>query len=200
MQQTLIKLLPENANYIIVKKIMLLLLLMFANFSFAQKITVTQTGLKDSENIEKSFVVIPAEGKTAKQLYDESLKYINKNYKSADDVIKGKTDGEYLKFVTYAPNFITIKNGFARVPFTAKYTTELSFKDNKVKYEIIELEMSSEANYQLNFTGSGISFFIFNKKGELKKEDAKNSIEEYFNANILSLSNFLQGRTVEDKW
>ena len=117
-----------------------------------------------------------------------------------DNVIKGKTDGEYLKFVTYAPNFITIKNGFARVPFTAKYTTELSFKDNKVKYEIIELEMSSEANYQLNFTGSGISFFIFNKKGELKKEDAKNSIEEYFNANILSLSNFLQGRTVEDKW
>ena len=78
MQQTLIKLLPENANYIIMKKIMLLLLIMFANFSFAQKITVTQTGLKDSENIEKSFVVIPAEGKTAKQLYDESLKYINK--------------------------------------------------------------------------------------------------------------------------
>lgn len=182
------------------KIIMLLLLLMFANFSFAQKITVTQTGLKDSENIEKSFVVIPAEGKTAKHLYDESLKYINKNYKSADDVIKGKTDGEYLKFVTFAPNFITIKNGFARVPFTAKYTTELSFKDNKVKYEIIELEMSSEANYKLNFTGSGISFFIFNKKGELKKEDAKNSIEEYFNANILSLSNFLQGKTVEDKW
>jgi len=182
------------------KKITLLLLLMFANFSFAQKITVTPTGLKDSENIEKSFVVIPAEGKTAKQLYDESLKYINKNYKSADDVIKGKTDGEYLKFVTFAPSFITIKNGFAKAPFTAKYTTELSFKDNKVKYEIIELEMYNEANYQLNFTGSGISFFIFNKKGELKKEDAKNSIEEYFNANILSLSNFLQGKTVEDKW
>ncbi|MBT2620360.1 DUF4468 domain-containing protein [Chryseobacterium sp. ISL-6] len=182
------------------KKITLLLLLMFANFSFGQKITVTPTGLKDSGNIEKSFVIIHAEGKTAKQLYDESLKYINKNYKSADDVIKGKTDGEYLKFVTFAPSFITIKNGFAKAPFTAKYTTELSFKDNKVKYEIIELEMYNEANYKLNFTGSEISFFIFNKKGELKKEDAKNSIEEYFNANILSLSNFLQGKTVEDKW
>lgn len=181
------------------KKITLLLLLTISNFTFAQKISVTPTGLKDANDNEKSYVIIPAEGKTAKQLYDETIKFINKNYKSAEDVIKGKTDGEYLKFITYAPDFISIKNGWVKAPFNAKYTTELSFRDGKLKYEIIELEMYNEANYPLNFTGSGITFFIYNKKGELKKEDAKTSIEEYFNRQISTLSNFLQGN-VEEKW
>jgi hypothetical protein len=182
------------------RKFLLLALISFSSVTFAQKLKVTPNGLRDSEDSEKSFVVIPAEGKTAKQLYDDAVKYINKNYKSAEDVIKGKTEGEYLKFVTYAPKFILVKNSFDKVPFNAKYTIELNFKDGKVKYEIIELEMYNDAKYNLSFTGSGLSFFIYNKKGELKKEDAKNSIEEYFNGNLSSLTNFLQGKTTDDKW
>ncbi len=182
------------------KKILLLALILFSSLTFAQKLKVTPNGLKDSENSEKSFVVIPVEGKTAKQLYDETVKYINKNYKSAEDVIKGKTEGEYLKFVTYAPKFISVKNGWDKIPFNAKFTIELNFKDGKVKYEIIELEMYNDAKYNLSFTGSGLSFFIYNKNGELKKEDAKNNIEEYFNGNLLSLTNFIQGKSTEDKW
>ena len=116
------------------KQFLLMGLISLSTLSNGQKLSVTPKGLKDSVDNEKSFVVIQAEGKTAKQLYDNALKYINKTYKSADDVIKGKTDGEYLKFITYAPSFMTLKNGFANVPFHAKYTIELNFKDGKVKY------------------------------------------------------------------
>jgi hypothetical protein len=181
------------------RNFLLLALILFSFSTFAQKLQVTPNGLRNSEDSEKSFVIIPVEGKTAKQLYDESVKYINKNYKSAEDVIKGKIEGEYLKFVTYAPKFILLKNGFVKVPFDAKYTIELNFKDGKAKYEISELEMNSDGGY-LSFTGSGISYFIYNKKGELKREDAKNNIEEYFNRNLSSLANFLKGKTMEDKW
>lgn len=182
------------------KTILFITLLFLSAFTFAQKLSVTPNGLRDSADNEKSFVVIPAEGKTSKQLYDDTVKYINKTYKSADDVIKGKTDGEYLKFVTYAPSILIMKNGFVKVPFNTKYTIELNFKDGKVKYEIIELEIYNDAKYNLYFTGSGMSFFIYNKKGELKRESEKASIEKYFNENLSSLTNSLQGKTIEEKW
>jgi hypothetical protein len=183
------------------KKILLLVLIITYTSTFAQKLTVTPNGLRSiEESTEKSFVVIESEDKTAKQLFDESIKFINKNYKSADDVIKGQIDGEYLKFVTFAPNFILIKNGWSKITFNAKYTVELSFKNGKVKYEIIELSMYNDANYPLSFTGSGISFHIYKKDGELKMEDAKTEIENYFNENILSYANFIQNKVTEEKW
>lgn len=182
------------------KKIILIVFIVIGTISYGQKLVVTPTGLRDANDLEKTFVVINAEGKTSKELYDNALKYINKNYKSPDDVIKGKTDGEYLKFITYAPNFITIKNSFVKTPFNAKYTTELSFKDGKVKYEVISIEIENDAKAILSFTGSGINFFIYNKKGELKREDAKISIEDYFNLNVATVSDFLQGKNSNDKW
>ncbi|NRT14693.1 hypothetical protein HNP99_001037 [Flavobacterium sp. 28A] len=184
------------------KKIILLALILFSTVSLAQKFKVTPNGLKDSENLEKSFVVIPIDGKTAKELYDESIKFINKNYKSPEDVIKGKTEGEFLKFETYASGFITIKNGWTNVPFSAKYTIELTFKDGKVKYEIIELDMynSTDKGLPLTFTGGTMSWSVYNKKGELKKEGVDTSIENYFNGYLMSITNFMQGKLAEDKW
>lgn len=182
------------------KKIILFAFIAISTISYGQKLVVTPTGLRDANDLEKTFVVINADGKTSKELYDNALKYINKNYKSPDDVIKGKTDGEYLKFVTYAPDFISIKNSWVRTPFNAKYTIGLSFKDGKVKYEVIDIEIENGAKAPLLFSGSGLNFFIYNKKGELKREDAKISIEDYFNSNISTLSDFLQSKNVNDKW
>ncbi|OFY42380.1 MAG: hypothetical protein A2X18_10865 [Bacteroidetes bacterium GWF2_40_14] len=183
------------------KNLVLLSILLICTYSYGQKFSVSPNGLRDANNTEKSFIIIPVEGKTAKELYDQAIKYININYKSPDNVIKGKIEGEYLRFNTYAPHFIIIKNVLARAPFNAKFSTELSFKDGKIKYEIIDLEIYSEANYPLYFTGSGISsFFIYNKEGILKREDAKTGVEDFFNALILSFSLFLQTDKVQEEW
>jgi hypothetical protein len=182
------------------KKIFYSALLIISTLSYSQNFVVTPNGLKNAEDVEKSFVVIPVEGKTAKQIYDDMIKYVNKNYKGGEEVIKGRTEGEYLKFKTYAPNFASLKNGWTKVNLKAEYTTELSFKDGKVKYEIIDLKMISDANYELFFTGGGMTFFIYNKNGDLKREETKVEIEKYFNNNIESISNYLKGKVVEDKW
>jgi hypothetical protein len=182
------------------KKIILLVLITFNSFCIAQKLTITPTGLKDANDNEKTFVVIPVEGKTAKQLYDDAIKYITKTYKNPDNVIKGRTEGEYLKFHTYAPRFIFIRNGM-KVYFDAEYITELSFKDGKVKYEIVDLEMHNpDNNNPLVFSGGTFDWSIYNKKGEVKKEDAKTDFDNYFNSQIQSLSTFLQGKATDDKW
>lgn len=183
------------------KKIFFLLFLIVSNLSFGQLLIVTPSGLKDVNDNDKSFVVIQIKDKSAKQLYDESINFINKFYKSADDVIKGKIEGEYLKFVTYAPSFATMKNVIARPSLDAKFTTELSFKDGKIKYEIIELEILVEGGMPLHFVGSGISsFYIYNTKGKLVREDAKTGIERYFNGRILDLSMYLQNLKEEEEW
>lgn len=183
------------------KKIIFIITLFTFSFHInAQNWKVKPEGLKNSIDSTKTYVVLPIENKTAKILYEESLKYINKNYKNPKEVIKGNIENEYLKFVTYEPKFTELKVGYNKIPWNIKYTTELNFKDGKVKYEITEIEIKNEDNYPLGFQGSGISFYIYKKNGELKMQDAKTNIEEYFNNKTKSLLEFLQGKNSEDKW
>lgn len=182
------------------KSTILIVLICLSTTVYGQKLTVTPNGLKDANDTEKTFVVINAEGKTAKELYDNAIKYINKNYKSPDDVIKGKAEGEFLRFDTFTPTLFFIKDAFSKTPFSAKYTTELSFKDGKVKYEVIALNMYNAANIPFTFTGGTFDFCIFNKKGDLKRLDTKTEIETYFNGQINTIAEFLQGKGNNDNW
>ena len=136
-------------------------------------------GLKNSDDNEKTFIVIEVAGKTAKQFYDNSIKYVNQTYENPSEVIKGNTEAEYLSFDTYAPSFLYIKNGGVKVFFNAKFKTEIHFKDSKVKYEIISLEIINDANgMPLKFTGGGLDWTIYNKKGILKRENAKEELRD----------------------
>jgi len=181
--------------------LILLTLLSLSVLTYGQKLIVTPNGLRDSNDIEKAFVVLSADGKTAKQLYDNAIKYINKNYKSPDDVIKGKIEGEYLKFITHVSNFLVDLNHGAKILFDADFTIELNFKDGKVKFEIISLDMYNSAGYKILFTGGVMEGFpIYNKKGELKRSETKIEIETYFNSLINSLTEFLQGKSNNDNW
>jgi len=161
------------------KKITLICLIVFNLHVNAQKWSVNPEGLKDSNDSTKTYVVLTIDNKSAKDLYSETLKYISKNYQNPDEVIKGKIENEYLKFVTYDSKFTELKVGYNKIPWNASYTIELNFKDGKVKYEIIELEIKNESNYTLAFQGSGMSFYIYKKNGELKMPDAKVNIEDY---------------------
>ena len=117
-----------------IKKLFSLLLLITNGFCYCQSLDVTPNGLRDSSDNEKTFIVLKIDNMIAKQLYDNAIKYIHKNYKSPEDVIKGKVDGEYLKFNTFKSNFLYVNNSGANILTDAKYTTELNFKDGKVKY------------------------------------------------------------------
>lgn len=183
-------------------RLLTLLLTLIVLNSFGQKLSVTPNGLRDTNDFGKTYVVINVEGKTAKQLFGNAINYINKNYKNPEAVIKGKIEGEYLKYVTHVSNFLLINNSGAKILIDANYTIELSFKDGKIKCEIIELDMYTKTGgYKVLFAGGAFDGYpIYNKKGELKRPDTKTEIETYFNGQINSLSEFLQGKSDNDNW
>jgi hypothetical protein len=87
----------------------------------------------------------------------------------------------------------------------ANYCTEINFKDGKVKFEIIQLDMydSYSKNYHVLFSGGIFDGYpIYNKKGDLKRPDLKAYIELYFNSQINSLTDALngKGKTNNDTW
>jgi len=181
----------------------LLFLIVFVLNGFTQSLSVTPDGLKNRDDVSKSFVVINVEGLNSQALYDNALKYINKTYKNPDKVIKGNIKGEYLSFVTHVSDFLVYNNSGAKIPISANYRTELHFKDNKVKFEIIELEMPGPSpSYEVIFSGGAMQgYIIYNKKGVLKKEETKNNIETYFNSYIEDLENDLKGINSEsEEW
>lgn len=184
------------------KTFILYTLMAFCTLTYGQKLIVTPIGLKDSSDNEKTYIVLNADGKSAKQLFDNALKYINKNYKSPDDVIKGKTDGEYLKFITHISDFLIVNNSGAKIRIDADYTIELNFKDGKVKFEIISLDMYAQnGGYKVLFSGGAFEGYpIYNKQGDLKRAETKTEIEIFFNETIISLSDFLLDKSDIDKW
>jgi len=183
------------------KKFVVIFSLFFSITVSGQKLVATASGLRDSSNIEKTFVVINVEGKTAKELYENAVKYINKAYRSADDVIKGKTEGEYLKFITTAPDFAYYKFGFGKVFIDGKYTVELTFRDGKVKYEVIELLMFKLTDgFMNNYFFKDNLMGVFNSRLKLAKPELKTSLEFYFNHEIKSLTDALNEKHKNDNW
>lgn len=180
----------------------IIFLFLLSSISYGQKLSVSPDGLKNADDPEKSFVILNIDGKSAKQLYDDALKHIIKTYENPDKVIKGKLENEYIKYTTHATDFLIIKNSFAKVPISSDYTVELSFKDGKVKYEIISIDMYDKSGrYKLLFKGEGAlsGYYIYNNKDELKKPEAKSGLENYFNSKIDNLVSGFQSKT-DSNW
>ena len=184
------------------KRILSIFLLGICTLTYSQNLTVTPNGLANKKDNSKTFIVIEAEGKTALQLYNNALKFINKTYKNPEKVIKGDIKGEYLKFDTHVSNFLTVKNSGANITINANYTIELNFKDDRAKFEIVTIEMPAQSGgYSVLFSGGAFSGYpIYNKKGALKRPDTKTEIENYFNTVIKSISDYLQEKNSDDNW
>ena len=191
-----------------------LLLMFFCSLclvSNAQELLLTPVGLRNAKDLDKTYVVINLEGKSAKELYNSAIKYINKTYKNPEAVIKGKVEGEFLKFNTRSESALTGKKNFVGFTLTydLTYTTELSFKDGKVKYEIISLQMPNHFNlnddtdvlYLIKPSGGLLrTFGIWDENGNLLIEKTKNQMENYFNSELSVLVDVLNGSNEEEKW
>ena len=186
------------------KKLLFTLTLLFSISLFSQELTVTPDGLRDASNNDKSYVVINTPDKTAEQNYNNVLKYINKTYKNPKEVIKGDISFEYLKFDTFVSDFLFVKNGITKVNNRARFSIEISFRNDKVKFEVINLRIFNDAGYEVLFSGGAFSgFAIYNKKKtKLKKPKTKKDIEVYFNNTINNIKGYLleDVKSTVDDW
>ena len=195
------------------KKIVLIILLLPAiGLTQNSKFKLTPFGLFDSADRSKNYLVITIPNKSAKQLYDASVNFINETYKNPDIVIKGKIDSEYIRHEGYVKSITTVwvKNSFTKNEYnvSSSFVIELRFKSGKFRYEIFS------NNMKVDYLGTPISplhivqqgsnwlgwdkVYVYDKNLQLKHEQLKKDIEDYFNNQVTSLINYIQGAGKKD--
>ena len=161
---------------------------------------ITPEGLSTEDG--KDYIIITAEGKDKNTLYQEALKCLTKTYVSAKDVLS-TVEGEMI-----AVNGIYTLQHFVAV-YDICYTLNMEFRDGRVKYSLPVINSMNGVDekgreYQLtyNISNGGLGAVclvgIYNKKGELKREWIKKSIESFFNNNFRTLQTYLT--KTEDDW
>jgi len=161
---------------------------------FSQEFIVTAGGLRNRTDTSKKFVMIGIGNHSAKQLYDQTLRYIAVHYEDSGKAIRARWDTVDLMFDTYVYDFLVYNNTGARLGIEARYTTEMRFYPDSVRYEIIFLDMKGQAsNYRLLFKGKWLkSYIVFKENGKLFKPQTKADIENHFNDELYRITQFLK--------
>jgi Domain of unknown function (DUF4468) with TBP-like fold len=184
------------------KKALLLIMISLATFSFGQKYVLTTDGLKDSENNEKTFLVVKFSGKKAKELYERMVKYADKNFKAPNIVMKDQVENESMTFKTNLPSFIFIKYMGANTYYDVKFTTEINFKDDRIKFEVKDFEVGN-ARLKIPYIATKESqmYGFYDQNKTLKMDTEKQKIEDYFAKQIQEMTEFLNKKEVKaDEW
>jgi len=129
------------------KKIVLVLFII-SNILNAQETEykITNEGLTD-------YVVTTVENKNQAELYKKTLDWVSFQYKSPIDVIKAQMLNEYIRI-----------NG-SMAEYNVNYQIEVSFKDGRYKFDVIEIKrLISGYNMPLLIGEKN----LLNKKGEVK--------------------------------
>ena len=77
----------------------------------------------------------------------------------------------------------------------------MSFKGNRVKFEVVALDIYNDSGYRVLFSGGALSgFAIYNKKKtKLRLPEVKSDIETYFNNEVKTYESiFLETSTSKD--
>ena len=90
-------------------------------------------------------IVFEVEG-SSKDLYNKAINWINTYYKNPEEVIKGKIEGEYLRFDGFQKSLIHVKILGLTTFYNVRYTIKLNFKDNKVRFKVLNLEYYSSGS------------------------------------------------------
>ena len=189
-----------------IRMLLLLVSSIFATSIFAQSFVVLPEGLRDASKIENSYLVLKVENLDANQLYLNDLNFVENNFgnsktarfSTTEDVIN-QIEGKSITFKSYIKNFIPNNNSSLQLPLSARFTTKLDFKQGKVKYEIIRLEVSEEnSNLPRLFTDGLFAGALATKKIDPYNPETKTVVENKFNTIVSDLHKSLKGELDED--
>lgn len=172
----------------------ILFILITSGTCFSQTFEINIQGLRDKDNLEKDYLVINLPNKTAKEFYTNAYKYIQINYKNPDLVIKGNVKDDFISFETYEAKAVEVKIRKWTFRVDIRYTTNLSFKDGRFKYQITDLKMKYSAGKAFIKSNKNSGIYVYDKKDRLRSEDFKIKLEDYFNANVELIKKSLSGK------
>lgn len=178
------------------KKIILVLVLIVSQLSFGQEkeFTFTKDGFTD-------FVVTDCSGKTQAELYKKCMDWISVTYKNPKEVLKAQIENDYIRFEGSKDGLICT-NGFGvKSCYNTKYQIEVSFKEGKYKFDIIDMKFYLGAQYGwIDFPLNGVKSY-YDKNGIIKKMNKHypEMIPPYFNDLNKSLNDFIVSNEIPSK-
>jgi hypothetical protein len=190
---------PEN-KYIKKKKIMktvnlvmVLVIIMCKTAAFGQdneirktdKFEFNETGLND-------FVVVSIENKTKEEIFSKTMNWVKETYKNPDLVLKMQIPNEILRIDAVASNLASVNNG--KTKFNLPYSIEISFKDNKYKFEILSLVVENVKDLKT------IPNFKTDKKMIKYWGTTPTDIEIYFNDLNDNLKKYISNQSKKEEW
>ena len=127
------------------KKFIFLFITAFnASLVFGQDATPLQTPSPSNFTITKAeglrpFIIVKTENKTKEELYKKTIEWINKNYNKPSEVIKAQVENDYIRFQGVSKDKYCWTNMMSFCN-DIRYEIEISFKDGKYKFEVLNLE------------------------------------------------------------
>ena len=165
------------------------LLLTLLLFSQQKEFEFTKSGINN-------FIVTEIANKSKAEIYTQTYNWILKNYKNPDEVINSKIENEFIKIQGIKSNLLCLKSNLCT---DVKYTLAFSFKDNKYKMEIINIEQRMPEIGWVHFSGLEDGKFYFENNGELKsKFKLYEELPKFFNNLNSSISDYTEVKNKED--
>ena len=165
--------------------IFLLAILFSSETLFAQSpdkiFQYTELGLND-------FVVTNIDSKAKEEIYTKTLNWVKETYKNPDLVLKMKIENEKIRIDAIASGLLKTRN----LTSDLGYVVEISFKDNKYKFEIVSLLYDNSTDYKK------IPNFKTDSRMVKNFGATPTDIEKYFNRLNESLKTYLTGEKKDD--
>ena len=174
-------------------------ILSVTNFVFAQ-----ETEFKFTKEGFTDYVVTQCEGKSKSELYKKTLDWVSVTYKNPKEVIKAQIENDYIR-IEGSSNSLICMSILSKKCNPATYQIEILFKDNKFKFDVIEIRQHFEASeyssggwYEV---GLATTEKYYNKKGEIKNtyKYFPEMIPSYFNNLNLELKQFIISEKIPSK-
>jgi hypothetical protein len=183
------------------KKIIYFLLatISISNLSFSQ-----ETEFKFDKEGFTDFVVTQCEGKTQAELYKKALDWVSVTYKNPKEVIKAQIENDYIR-IEGSSNSLICLNILGKKYNNATYQIDISFKDGKYKFDVIEIRQYTEASQYSSGGWSEVGLATtepyYNKKGEIRGvfKYFPEFLPTYFNKLNLELKDFLLSDKIPSK-
>ena len=167
-------------------------------------IAMTFTGIATAQTNEQfkltregvAPIVQEIEGKTAADLYNSAINWVQSTYKNPDKVLKAKIENESIRIDGYKSSAwyytsIGIKNYY-----NMQYSINVSFKEGKYRMEYTIGDFTTNTGQKLTYSYPT----FFKKDGTIRGtyDEAVPSLEASMNELANSLFNYLSGKTQSD--
>jgi len=177
----------------------LLAVISISNLSFSQ-----ETEFKFNKEGFTDFVVTQCEGKTQAELYKKALDWVSVTYKNPKEVIKAQIENDYIR-IEGSSNSLICLNILVKNCSNATYQIEISFKEGKYKFDVIEIKQYTETSQYGTGGWSEVKLetteLYFRKNGEIRGvyKYFPELIPAYFNKLNLELKDFILSDKIPSK-